>query len=785
VWLARDTESNSLVALKRLAPHVAADRATLGAFERITTRIAALDDPNILRVHEVINADADAWLVMEYATRGDLSALRGRSCEVVLRLVLPIARVLGDIHRAGIVHRDVKTSNILLMDDGTPRLADFGAALAVGEAPGAMTQGSLYTMSPESLDGLAVTPAVDVYGFGAMLYELLTGYPPFYPHATPARIRTEAPARISAGGALLRSCARDTGAPARRGVPVALAELIAWCLRKSPAERPSSMEVVATQLRLALTELSASPVRGARLEPMSTNEPNNDAPPRVEAPIIRPPSMSAEPLRGEWRRASERAPDPAELRKQGFRRGLTVAAIALGAVAVFLVFFALPNWVGTTPPAQYRQAASPAKVEQPKAPPKEVDFAALARAKQQADEVREPLVERLEKLRERGVEQWAVDEYQAANTELAAGDERYAKREYVEAAQHFEKLQPMLGDLESRAGEVLKTQLAGAARALSEGRSEDAKAAFALALKIEPKNAIATRGLERAGTLDRVLALLATAERAEQDGNSTAALADYRAALGLDKDTAAASEGIARVSARVAGDAFASAMARGFDQLGAANYAAARAAFEAAGNIRPHASEVADALKQVEQSERTRTIAGKLAAARESETQERWAEALKTYQDILVLDSTVIAASEGKARVQPRTELNQQLELYLTQPERLFSAPVRVAARQSLERASAIQNPGPLLTQQMGKLREWLVRADVPVQVALQSDNLTQVTLFRVGALGAFEQRSLELAPGEYTLLGTRPGFRDVRRQIMVVPGTPMQPVVIRCEDKI
>jgi tetratricopeptide (TPR) repeat protein len=246
-----------------------------------------------------------------------------------------------------------------------------------------------------------------------------------------------------------------------------------------------------------------------------------------------------------------------------------------------------------------------------------------------------------------------------------------------------------------------------------------------------------------------------------------------------------ASEGVNRVSARLAGDAFASAMARGFADLGSGNYAAARAAFESAGKIRPNAPEVANALKQVEQDERTQTIAGKLEAARAGESREQWADALQLYRDILALDSTVAAATEGVARVQPRATLNEQLEVYLTQPERLFSSPVRTAARDTLQRAAAIQNPGPLLNQQVAKLREWLARAEVPVQVALQSDNLTQVTIHRIGALGAFEQRSLELAPGEYTVLGTRPGYRDVRRQIMVVPGTALPPIVIRCEDKI
>ncbi|HET9446819.1 MAG TPA: hypothetical protein VFO35_11195 [Steroidobacteraceae bacterium] len=463
-----------------------------------------------------------------------------------------------------------------------------------------------------------------------------------------------------------------------------------------------------------------------------------------------------------------------------------MSAIALGAVAVFVVFFALPKWVAQENPAQYRQAASPV-VEKPaaEAPKKPVDFAALARAKQEAEDVRGPLAERVEALRERGVEQWGTEGFRQATDELALGDEQFAKREYVVAVQHFEKVAPVLAALETRAGEVMKEQLAAGAQAIVDGRSADAKAAYELALKLEPKSAVAKRGLERAGTLDQVLALLSGAERQEQDGNLPAAMEGYRQVLALDKDTTRASDGLNRVGARIAGDAFASAMARGFAALGSGNHASARSEFEAAGRIRPNAPEVAAALKQVEQDGRTQSIGAKLDAARDNESRELWADALKQYRDVLALDSTVAAANEGVARVQPRATLNEQLEVYLTQPERLFSGPVRAAARDSLQRAAAIKNPGPVLTQQTSKLREWLARADVPVQVALQSDNLTQVTIHRIGALGAFEQRSLELAPGEYTVLGTRPGYRDVRRQIMVVPGTQLAPVVIRCEDKI
>ena len=111
--------------------------------------------------------------------------------------------------------------------------------------------------------------------------------------------------------------------------------------------------------------------------------------------------------------------------------------------------------------------------------------------------------------------------------------------------------------------------------------------------------------------------------------------------------------------------------------------------------------------------------------------------------------------------------------------------PVRNAAKQTLQRARNVAAAGPVLQKQIATLENWLARADVPVQVAIQSDNITQVTIYRVGALGSFDQRSLELPPGNYTVVGTRPGYRDVRREINVVPGAALQPVVVRCEEKI
>src|SRR4030095_11741681 len=120
----------------------------------------------------------------DYASGGDLSQLRGLGAAEILRAVVPIAGALAYAHDAGIVHRDVKTSNVLFKADGTPQLADFGLALTQDVAPSsAAGRGSPFSRSRRQASGAPASVADDMYGFGAMLCELFTGYPPSYPDA--------------------------------------------------------------------------------------------------------------------------------------------------------------------------------------------------------------------------------------------------------------------------------------------------------------------------------------------------------------------------------------------------------------------------------------------------------------------------------------------------------------------------------------------------------------------------------------------------------------------------
>jgi Protein kinase domain len=751
VWLARDRERGNHVALKVLADQLAISASACDAVAAACARAAGLEHANLLRTGKLERAGSSAFIAMEFAAGGDLAAFRGRPSVEVLRLALPVARGLECLHSAGLVHRDVKTSNVLLSGVGTPKLADFLELLPQGEVPDEGTSsGSPYSASPQQLTGGAASYSDDVYGFGVLLYELISGYPPFYPDVTAERVRAEAPAPLAS----------------RHGVPERLAALVERCLAKDAAARPRDGAVLVREL-----ESIDSDLRSAALQ---------------ASPSLSPPVPSGVSIRPQWQRPPVVAPsDARQLESAAFRRGLLGALAVLLVLAAGVVFFVLPRWAERREPAPVAaQAPAPAKAAA-SATEEPVDYAALAELQRQAEDLRGQLDPRVQSLAARGAARWGQPDLGRVRDGLAAGDASFAARSYADALAAFKTAGDLVASLESRVPQVLAKALADGDQAIADGRSDDAAAAFQLALALDPGNAHATKGSARAATLDKVLGLVARAELSESEERLAEARDAFAEAARLDGDMTRATTGLARVAARIAADEFAALLARGFAAQSGGDRTAARKAFQEAKRMRPAAPEPARALAQLDQEQRTDTIAADLDQARQLEADEKWKDALEIYRKVLALDSTVAFAQEGVARVEPRVALNDELELYLTQPERLFSAPVRAAAHDALARAAAIAPAGPVLRKQVQTLEGWLRRAETPIAVALVSDNVTRVTIYRVGELGTFANRSLELLPGRYTVVGTRPGYRDVRRELEVVPGAAPPQLVIRCEERI
>src|SRR5205823_14542034 len=173
------------VALKMILGGGHASAAELGRFRTGAEVIACLQHPNIVQIHDTGHADGLPYFSLEFCPGGSLDRqLDGTPWEPrkAAGLVETLAGAMHAAHAAGIVHRDLKPANVLLAADGTPKVADFDLAkrLAIaGQTQSGAILGTPSYMAPEQAGGKTVGPAADVYALGAILYELLTGRPPF------------------------------------------------------------------------------------------------------------------------------------------------------------------------------------------------------------------------------------------------------------------------------------------------------------------------------------------------------------------------------------------------------------------------------------------------------------------------------------------------------------------------------------------------------------------------------------------------------------------------------
>ena len=238
------------VAVKVLDATASRDDDTVSRFKREADTAKRLEHANIVRVLDVGSSRSRHYIVMELMRGGSLRRLlhRGAKPDRVLAILTDVARALAYAHEKGIVHRDLKPENVLLTRSGRAKIADFGLARAV-DSTTFTTEGRLLGtavyMSPEQAKGQRATEASDVYSFGVMIYEAVTGKPPF------------------AGDSKLAFLYMHAEVEPERPVvqppfPAHLGKLALDCLDKDPTKRPTMPQVADV---LAATKL----VRFAKL----------------------------------------------------------------------------------------------------------------------------------------------------------------------------------------------------------------------------------------------------------------------------------------------------------------------------------------------------------------------------------------------------------------------------------------------------------------------------------------------------------------------------------------
>ena len=268
VYRARDTRLQRTVAIKILPAHLSSNPELKARFEQEAKSISGLQHPNICVVHDIGSQAGVDFMVMEYVSGQTLDKMippGGMATDLALQYAVQIAEALARAHAAGIVHRDLKPANIMVDESGLVKVLDFGLAKASdpkspmgGEAmtmattPG-MIVGTVAYMSPEQAEGKAIDARSDVFSFGSVIYEMLSGRRAFEGQSS---------------AALLSAITRDDPKPlseVKRDVPSEVRRIVVHCLEKDPAARYASGAELAHELRQCRDLLF--PQSGAVLSP--------------------------------------------------------------------------------------------------------------------------------------------------------------------------------------------------------------------------------------------------------------------------------------------------------------------------------------------------------------------------------------------------------------------------------------------------------------------------------------------------------------------------------------
>src|SRR5580704_2447919 len=268
VYRARDIRLQRTVAIKILPAHLSSNPELHARFEQEAKAISGLQHPNICVVHDVGSQDGIDFMVMEHVAGKTLDKLipsGGLETDVATKYAVQIAEALARAHAAGIVHRDLKPANIMVDESGPVKVLDFGLAklaepasppgseaMTMATTPG-MIVGTVAYMSPEQAEGKAIDARSDVFSFGSVLYEMLTGRRAFEGQSS---------------AALLSAITRDDPKPLsdiKREVPPEVRRIVTRCLKKDPAARYASGAEIAQELRNCRELLF--PESGAMLSP--------------------------------------------------------------------------------------------------------------------------------------------------------------------------------------------------------------------------------------------------------------------------------------------------------------------------------------------------------------------------------------------------------------------------------------------------------------------------------------------------------------------------------------
>ena len=405
--------------------------------------------------------------------------------------------------------------------------------------------------------------------------------------------------------------------------------------------------------------------------------------------------------------------------------------------------------------------------------------------KEQAESLLLEIIGLQEELEQRAVKQWAAEEYKLAAATSTRGDELFRIQNYPEAISVYEQAILELTAIQERVQPILEEHLQLGELSLTQGDEETSRYHFELAIAIDAHNQQATNGLKRSQTIKELFELLQKGGSLEAANRLQSAHQTYKQAVELDQLSKEAQNALTRVENRLTDIEFSRLMASGYSLLEMDRYQDSKAAFMAAQKLKPSSDKPKQGINKVNQAIREEKITALFVEAQHFESNEEWNFAAESYKQILALASNSAKAAIGFEQSNKRAVVLEKLNKYVNNHSRLYSAEVSAEANLFIQEAELLDQPGQKITQQISRLKELLVKVRQPVEITLLSDNHTDVVIYKIAKLGQFENHKITLKPGKYTIVGSRPGYRDVRKNVTVRLDMQSKSISVKCEEQI
>ena len=723
-WTALDRELSERVCLRIFRTPLANHAVTTTAAQIEKAR--GLIHPNIVRTFDIGQVDNTFYICQQYIKNASPLNLDDTTFSQCWPMLDSLINTVIFAHGLGFAHGELHPGNLLIDDSGQLFVNGFGLTPAVS------THIHENYLSPDVSRGQTADTVDDIYSIGCLIYRALTGQD------------WQLASQFDPGAA----------------IPLEAGAILKSMLAPSAYDRTRDLGHVREVFSRYTTDAIDDDIKASVFTKFHTTP---------EPVTIHPPA------------------NPTLRNRLQVRTSITAIVFIMIIAMAGFVFLYLPEY-RTTVQINSTEATIPKRTTTPRVAqtgPAPVETARVELARKQGREAATQMIRLQVELEDIGVTLWARETYESLVQDAESGDDLYRESLYLEALTSYQETIEALEQLKASAGEVSGQNIKRGDAALESGDAMAALEAFTIAIAITGGNPTLQNKLHRAENLEQVQSHVETAIQSESNGDLSDALIQFKEALKLDHLWNPAAQGVSRVRQKINQRQFEDAMSVAFSALNRKDYSSARASFEEAGLFMPDSPEPEDGILQIELAERMAQISTLKSSAEAHVAAERWQEAIDDFQRVLDLDESLVFASQGLAQAEQRLSLHRKLQKFLDDPLLMQDDEELSMAREAIVDASRINSDSKHLQAQMDDLSKLISVARTPINVEIKSDNRTNVTVYRVRQFGKLSNTVLALHPGAYTIVGTRPGYRDVQYNLRLMAGMTPEPIYISCSEEI